>query len=96
MDFEIAVIAVGFAREQALDLAPLRLLAQLLEARLGFGDDPRIALGLAQRDQLDRLVDLAFDPAIAVDRPLQPGALAQDALRGGRVIPQLGVFRLRV
>jgi hypothetical protein len=96
MDFEVAVIAVGLAREEALDLAPLCLGAQLFQARLGFGDDSRIALGLAEPDQLDRLVDLALDPAIAVDRPLQPGALAQQRLRRRRVVPQPGVFRLGV
>ncbi len=76
MDLEIAVVGVGFAREQAFELALLRLLAQLFERPLGLGDDSLIALGLAQPDQLDRLLDLAFDPAIALDRPFQPGPLA--------------------
>ncbi len=77
MDFEVAIIAVGFAREEAFDLAPRCLGAQLVEPRLGFGDDCRIALRVAQPDQLDRFLDLAFDPAIAVDRPVEPGAFAQ-------------------
>jgi len=96
MDFEIAIVGIGLARQQAFELAPLRLLTQLFERRLGLGDDRLIALGLAQPDQLDCVVDLAFDPAIAADRPLQPGALAQQCLRRGLVIPQLGIFGLGI
>jgi hypothetical protein len=96
MDFEIAVVGVGLAREEALDFAALRLGAQLFKPRLGFGDDRTVAFRLAQPDQLDRLVDLAFDPAIAVDRPFQPGALAQQRLSRRRVVPQLGVLSLGV
>ena len=96
MHFEIAVIGVGLARQQALDLAPLRLLAQPVERRLGVGDDRLVALGLAELDQLDRVVDLALDAAIAVDRLFEPGALAQQLLRRGRVVPQLRVLGLGV
>ncbi len=76
VDFKIAVIGVGLARQQALDLAPLHLRVQSVEACLGVSDDRGIALGVAEFDQLDRLRDPAFDPAIAVDRPLELGALA--------------------
>ena len=74
----------------------MRFIAQLFERRLGLGDDRLIAFGLAQPDQLDCVLDLAFDPAIAADRPLQPGALAQQRLGRGRIVPQLGVFGLGV
>src|SRR5207248_10095642 len=57
---------------------------------------PGIALGAAELDQLDRVIDLAFDAAVALDRALLAGALAQQGLRRGRIIPQLGVFRLGV
>jgi hypothetical protein len=96
MDFKIAIIGVGFARQEALDLALLRLFAQFFEVRLGFGDDRCVALGIAEFDQLDRVVDLALDAAVAFDRPLQAGALAQQGLCRGRIIPELGVFRLGV
>src|SRR5207302_311478 len=79
---------VGLAREEALDLAAMRLVAHRLEARLGFGDNLGVALGVAELDQLDRLVDPVFDPAVGGDRPLQPGALAQKGLRRGRIIPK--------
>ena len=50
MHFEIAVIGVGLAGEEALELAPRRLGAQLFERRLGLGDDGGLAFRLAQRD----------------------------------------------
>ena len=77
MDFEITVVAVRLAREQAFELAPRRLGAQLFER----------GLGLAELDQFERLVDFALDPPVAADRLIEPGALAQQLLRRGRVIP---------
>jgi hypothetical protein len=74
----------------------LRLLAQGVEQLLGVGDDRRVALGVAERDQLDRLIDIVLDALVAVDRAFEPGALAQDRLRGGRIVPQLRVFGLGV
>jgi hypothetical protein len=96
MDFEVAVISVGLARQQALDLALPRFFSQLFEVYFGFRDDRRIALGIAELDQIDRVIDLALDAAVAVDRAVQAGALAQQRLRRGRIVPQLGVFRLGV
>jgi hypothetical protein len=69
---------------------------QLLQAHLGLGDNRIVALGLAELDQLDRVFDLALDAAIALNRPFEAGALAQDLLRLGGVIPELGIFRLGV
>ncbi len=77
MDFEIAVIGVGLARQQAFELAPRRLGAQPFECRLGFADDAGLAFGLAQLDQLERVGDLALDPPVAADRLVEAGAFAQ-------------------
>ena len=96
MDFEIAVVGVGLARQQAFELAPGGLGAQLFERRLGLGDDPGVALGLAQFDQLDRVRDLALDAAVAADRVVEPGALAQQLLRGAGIVPQARVLGLGV
>ena len=63
---------------------------------LGFGDDLRLALGLAQLDQFERVVDLALDAAVAADRLVEPGALAQQLLRRGRIVPQARIFDLGV
>jgi len=96
MDFEIAIVGIGLARQQAFELAPLRLLTQLFERRLGLGDDPRIALGVTQFDQLGRLVDLALDPPVAADRLVEPGALTQQLLRTPGIVPQVLILGLRV
>jgi len=96
MDFEITVIGVGFARQQALELASRSLRAQLLERRLGLGDDCRFALGLAKLDQLAGLFDLALDPPVAPDRLVEAGALTQQLLRRSGIVPQLRILGLRV
>ncbi len=96
MNLEIAIVAVGLARQQALELAPGRLGAQLFEARLGLGDDLRLALGLAQFYELERVVDLALDAPIAADRVVEPGTLAQQLLRRGGIVPQQRVLGLGV
>jgi hypothetical protein len=87
MDLEIAVIAVGLARQQAFELALRSCDAQLFECRLGLGDDGGLAFGFAERDQLDRLVELALDPVVAADRLVEPGPLAQQFLRRRRIVP---------
>jgi hypothetical protein len=87
MDFEIAIVAVGLARQQAFKLAPGRLGAQLFERGLGLGDDLRLALGFPKLDQFKGVVDLALDPPIAAYCLIEPGALAQQLLRSGLVIP---------
>jgi hypothetical protein len=96
MDFEITVIGVGFARQQALELASRSLRAQLFERRLGLGDDCRFALGLAKLDQLTGLFDLALDPPVAANRLVEAGALAQQLLRRSGIVPQLRILGLRV
>jgi hypothetical protein len=87
MDFEITVVAVRLARQQAFELTPRRLSPQLSERGLGLSDDLRLALGLAELDQFERVVNLALDAPVAADRLIEPGALAQQLLRSGRVIP---------
>jgi len=69
---------------------------QLLERRLGLGDDCRLALSFAQLDQLERFGDLALDPPIAADRLVEPSALAQQFLRARRIVPQVWIFGLRI
>ena len=96
MDLEIAVIGIGFAREQALELALSDLDAQLLEIGLGLGDDALIALGVAELDEAELVVELALDPAVAVDRVIELVALAQRRLRGLGLVPELRVLGLGV
>jgi hypothetical protein len=96
MNFEIAVIGVGLARQQAFEFASGRFGAQPLERRLGLGDDRVLTLALAQFDQLARLFDLALDAPVAADRLVEPSALAQQFLGCLRIVPEVRVFRLRV
>jgi len=96
MDLEIAIVGVGLARQQAFELAPRRLGTQPLQRRLGLGDDAGLTLGLAELDQLDRLVDLTLDPPVAADRLVEPGTLAQQPLRTRGIVPQVLILGLCV
>jgi hypothetical protein len=96
MHFEIAVVGVGLPGQQALQLAPGSLRAEFFERRLGLGDDASIGLGFAQLDQLERVGDLSLDPPVGGNRLVEPGALAQQLLGRGRVIPQARIFDLCV
>jgi hypothetical protein len=96
MDLQVAIIGVGFARQQALELALGDLLAQRLEFALGLGDDADIALRLAELDELELLVELAGDLAIAADRAIELVALAQQRLRRRRLVPKMRILGLGV
>ena len=67
-----------------------------LERRLGFGDDALILLGLAEFDHADLIVELALDPADGVELIVERVALLHHALGARRVVPESGVFGLRV
>ena len=53
MDLEEAVVAVGLAGEQRLQLGLPGGLAELAQRRLRLGDEPVVALGLGQLQHLD-------------------------------------------
>jgi len=76
MNLEVAIVSVGLARKQALELALGDLGAQRLELAFGFGDDAGVALRLAELDELELLVELARDLTIAADRAIELVALA--------------------
>ena len=96
MDLEIAVIGIGLAREQALELALGDLGAQLLEIGLGLGNDTLIALRLAELDEAELIVELALDPAVTADGVVELIALAQRRLRGLGLVPELRILGLGV
>ena len=96
MYFEIAIVSVGFTRKEALQLPTRGLGTQPLECDLGVRDNVVLALGFTDLDQFDGLGDLTLDPLVAADRLVEFGALAQQRLCGGRVIPQPRVLGLRV
>jgi hypothetical protein len=65
---------------------------QCRQQLLGVGNDGLVALRLAEFDQLDRFGKVALDAVIALDRLVEPVALAQDLLRFVRVVPQFRVL----
>jgi hypothetical protein len=96
MHFEIAVIGVRLAGKEAFELAPRRFRAQPLERSFGIGDDGRLALVLTHLDQLEGVGDLPLDPAIAADRLVELGALAQQLLCRSGIIPQPRILGLGI
>ena len=65
MDFQIAVVEVGLAREQRLELAPRHFGLELPQSRFGVGDGLLILLGLAELDHGELVVELLLDAADA-------------------------------
>ena len=92
MHLDIGIEAVGLARQQRLELAPLAFRLQRPELRqalvLGLG----IALLLAEFDQRRRVVELALDLGERAQPILQHRPLAHHLLRGVGLGPELGVF----
>ena len=96
MHLEIAVVGIGFAGQQALQLASSRFFPQPFERCLGIGNDSSLAFGLAELDQFERFGNLPFDPLITADRLIELGALAEQLLCRFRIVPQTRVLRLSV
>jgi hypothetical protein len=96
VDFEIAVVAVGLARQQAFQLALGGLGAQLVECRLGLLDNALVTLGLAQLDELDGVGVVLVDALVAVDQVFQTTALTRDLLRRFGIVPEIGRLDLFV
>ncbi len=63
MDFEIAVVRVGFAGKQRLHLTARHVGLELAQRLLGLGDGLLILLGLAQLDHHLLVFELALDAA---------------------------------
>jgi hypothetical protein len=96
VDFDIAVVGVGFARQQRRDLVALRPLRQLGERANTVVDQGVVALHLGQLDQFDRVLELRLDLARRSDCLLEAPALAHHLLRRLRVIPQRRILDLVV
>ena len=96
MHLEETIVAVGFARQQALQLELLGADLQLAERALCFLKTLLVLFLLGQLGQVERILELAFEVAVSADRLIEPGALLHDRLGGLLIIPQLGVFGARV
>lgn len=96
MDFEIGVVAIGFAGEHGFHLAAPCLGLQGLQRVFGFLDDALVALFLAKFDQLDIVVQLLFELLDAVDAVIELLAFAHQFLRFGSVVPEVRILCLVV
>ena len=62
IDLEIGVVRVGLAGEQALDLAARGLGLDLADGGLAFPDAGRVALGVAELDQRQGILEVLLEP----------------------------------
>ena len=92
MNLEIGIEAVGFTAEQRLQLAPRDFLLQGFQGRLGFGHHAFIALGFAEFDHADIVLEFALDLADPIERILQRGSLLHQLLRLLGIAPEIGIF----
>ena len=96
MDLDIGIVRIGLARQQRLELAPGNLRTELLERRLGLGDDLLVLLGFAELDHGELVVELALDAADGGELVLERGALLHHALGALLVVPEVGILGLPV
>jgi hypothetical protein len=93
VDLEEAVVGVGLARQQALELEPAEPVPELAQRGLRLGHDLGIALLLGQLGQRLGIGEFLLQLALPVDGGREARALAHDALRALPVIPQFRVGR---
>ncbi len=96
MNFEIAVVGVGLARQQRLQLAPRHFRLQALEGGFRLGDGLVVLFGLAQLDHGELVVELLLDAADGFELVFQRIALAHHALGARLIVPETGVLGLFV
>ena len=96
MDLDIAVIAVGLARQQRQQLLLGQLWAHRLQHRFGIGDDRLVALELAELDQLDILRNRPLEPQHHGDLLVEVLAAAHHVLGARRIVPQCWILRLGI
>ena len=96
VDFEIGIVAVGFARKHRLDLARLHLARHRADRRLGFVDNRLVAFLLAELDQADIVLERLGDAADTLDAVFQRLALPHQFLGFLRVVPEGGVLGAHV
>ncbi len=92
MHFEIAIVVIGFARQQGFELAARHLGLELAQRGFRLGDDLLILLRLAELDQHHLIVKLLLDAAERAEIVVERGALLHDAAGALRIVPQRRIF----
>ncbi len=88
--FEIAVVGVGFAGEQRLELATRHLGLEMAQRLFRFADDAGVVLGFAEFDHRRLVVELPLDLGDGAELILERGALLHQAAGALRIVPQAG------
>jgi hypothetical protein len=92
MDFEIAVISVGFARQKRFQLAPCHFDFQALERGFGFANCPVVFLRLTELNKGKLVIKLLLDAPDCLELIVKRITLAHHALRPRLIVPEIGVF----
>jgi hypothetical protein len=92
IDFDIGVVAVGFARQKRLKLGPVGAQLERLQHGARFFDQALVAFQVTQLGELDGVLEFLFDGSHGFDRGRQLGALARHSLRLFRIVPQRRIF----
>ena len=96
MDFEIGIVLIGFAGEQRLDLTARGFLLERADLLLAFLDRRLVRFHLAEFDQRDGIFELALKTGDGGQTIFKISAFAHDLLRGFGIVPEIGMFGLRV
>ena len=91
VDLEEAVVGVGLARKQALELEPAEPVPELAQRGLRLGHGLGVALLLGQLGQRQSIREFLLQLALPLDRGREARALAHDRLGALAVTPELRV-----
>ena len=92
MDFEIAVVGIGLAREQRLHFVSRHFGLEPLERLLGVGDRFDVVLRLPELDHGELVIKLPLDTVNGGKLILQRSALLHHTLGTLLIGPQIGIF----
>ena len=96
MDFDKAIVAIRLTGKQAFQFHAAAAFGQFGQGFFRFGHGGFVALLLAHFNQREVVFQLALQSAELVKRIIQRCAFFKQGLRGGRVVPQIGIFGLLV
>jgi hypothetical protein len=96
MDFDIAVIAVGFARQHGFQAHLLGAAIQRQQRIFRVRHHSGVVLRLRHLDQIARVPQFIGEFGNGAERTVQLLALAHQLLRGLRIVPDGRVFGLGV